>query len=165
MTVAQSEADPENEDPLSQCHSVIPLEIISFRKQQNLICSMAKKKKKRSAVVKLMQIRNQNCVDPGMTHGRHQDLFVLGFVAFVICFSDLTRNPDSPGTGEQAGSISDQYLIFPVFFPLLTDNAYDPDVSAKQFWIDKTAVKDQDCLIFMDNGNGMDYDKMHKMLR
>ncbi|MCI4378212.1 hypothetical protein PGIGA_G00213260 [Pangasianodon gigas] len=46
----------------------------------------------------------------------------------------------------------------------LIDNAYDPDVSAKQFWIDKTVVKDQDCLIFMDNGNGMDYDKMHKML-
>ncbi|KAB5576854.1 hypothetical protein PHYPO_G00203300 [Pangasianodon hypophthalmus] len=46
----------------------------------------------------------------------------------------------------------------------LIDNAYDPDVSAKQFWIDKTVVKDQDCLTFMDNGNGMDYDKMHKML-
>ncbi|KAF4087301.1 hypothetical protein AMELA_G00094220 [Ameiurus melas] len=46
----------------------------------------------------------------------------------------------------------------------LIDNAYDPDVSAKQFWIDKTAVKGQDCLIFMDNGKGMDYDKMHKML-
>ncbi|XP_053483641.1 MORC family CW-type zinc finger protein 3 isoform X2 [Ictalurus furcatus] len=46
----------------------------------------------------------------------------------------------------------------------LIDNAYDPDVNAKQFWIDKTAVKGQDCLIFMDNGNGMDYDKMHKML-
>ncbi|XP_060785437.1 MORC family CW-type zinc finger protein 3-like [Neoarius graeffei] len=25
-------------------------------------------------------------------------------------------------------------------------------------------VNDQDCLIFMDNGKGMDYDKMHKML-
>ncbi|XP_058247575.1 MORC family CW-type zinc finger protein 3-like [Hemibagrus wyckioides] len=46
----------------------------------------------------------------------------------------------------------------------LIDNAYDPDVSAKQFWIDKTVIKGQDCLIFMDNGNGMDYDKMHKML-
>ncbi|XP_053090422.1 MORC family CW-type zinc finger protein 3-like [Pangasianodon hypophthalmus] len=46
----------------------------------------------------------------------------------------------------------------------LIDNAYDPDVSAKQFWIDKTVIKDQDCLIFMDNGKGMDYDKMHKML-
>ncbi|KAM9486166.1 MORC family CW-type zinc finger protein 3-like isoform 3-T3 [Clarias gariepinus] len=46
----------------------------------------------------------------------------------------------------------------------LIDNAYDPDVSAKQFWIDKTAVKGQDCLTFTDNGNGMDYDKMHKML-
>ncbi|XP_026997700.2 MORC family CW-type zinc finger protein 3-like isoform X2 [Tachysurus fulvidraco] len=46
----------------------------------------------------------------------------------------------------------------------LIDNAYDPDVSAKHIWIDKTAIKDQDCLIFMDNGKGMDYDKMHKML-
>ncbi|XP_051760646.1 MORC family CW-type zinc finger protein 3a isoform X4 [Ctenopharyngodon idella] len=46
----------------------------------------------------------------------------------------------------------------------LIDNAYDPDVSAKQFWIDKTAIKGHDCLTFMDNGAGMDYDKMHKML-
>ncbi|XP_062861509.1 MORC family CW-type zinc finger protein 3-like [Trichomycterus rosablanca] len=46
----------------------------------------------------------------------------------------------------------------------LIDNAYDPDVKAKQFWIDKTVVKGQDCLTFMDNGAGMDYDKMHKML-
>ncbi|XP_047670949.1 MORC family CW-type zinc finger protein 1-like isoform X2 [Tachysurus fulvidraco] len=46
----------------------------------------------------------------------------------------------------------------------LIDNAYDPDVNAKQLWITKTAVKGQDCLIFMDNGNGIDYDKMHKML-
>ncbi|XP_058247577.1 MORC family CW-type zinc finger protein 3-like [Hemibagrus wyckioides] len=47
----------------------------------------------------------------------------------------------------------------------LIDNAYDPDANAKQLWINKTAVKDQeDCLIFMDNGKGMDYDKMHKML-
>ncbi|KAF5903092.1 chromatin assembly factor 1 subunit B, partial [Clarias magur] len=46
-----------------------------------------------------------------------------------------------------------------------TDNAYDPDVSAKQFWISKTKIQDQHCLLFMDNGKGMDYDKMHKMLR
>ncbi|XP_060732006.1 MORC family CW-type zinc finger protein 3-like isoform X1 [Tachysurus vachellii] len=46
----------------------------------------------------------------------------------------------------------------------LIDNAYDPDVSAKQILIDKTVIKDQDCLIFMDNGKGMDYNKMHKML-
>ncbi|XP_053483634.1 MORC family CW-type zinc finger protein 3-like [Ictalurus furcatus] len=46
----------------------------------------------------------------------------------------------------------------------LIDNAYDPDVSAKQLWIDKSVIKDQDCLIFMDNGNGMDCDEMHKML-
>lgn len=48
---------------------------------------------------------------------------------------------------------------------LLPDNAYDPDVSAKQFWINKTVIKDEDCLTFMDNGNGMDYETMHKMLR
>uniref|UniRef100_A0A3Q3MKG0 Uncharacterized protein n=1 Tax=Mastacembelus armatus TaxID=205130 RepID=A0A3Q3MKG0_9TELE len=46
----------------------------------------------------------------------------------------------------------------------LIDNAYDPDVSAKQFWIDKTVVKDQDCLTFMDNGYGLDLRTMHKML-
>uniref|UniRef100_A0A7N8XMW6 Morc S5 domain-containing protein n=1 Tax=Mastacembelus armatus TaxID=205130 RepID=A0A7N8XMW6_9TELE len=50
-------------------------------------------------------------------------------------------------------------------FPsMLIDNAYDPDVSAKQFWIDKTVVKDQDCLTFMDNGYGLDLRTMHKML-
>uniref|UniRef100_A0A3Q3MF53 Morc S5 domain-containing protein n=1 Tax=Mastacembelus armatus TaxID=205130 RepID=A0A3Q3MF53_9TELE len=47
---------------------------------------------------------------------------------------------------------------------MLIDNAYDPDVSAKQFWIDKTVVKDQDCLTFMDNGYGLDLRTMHKML-
>ncbi|KAM9486601.1 MORC family CW-type zinc finger protein 3-like isoform 2-T6 [Clarias gariepinus] len=46
----------------------------------------------------------------------------------------------------------------------LIDNAYDPDVNAKQFWIDKTLIKDQACLMLTDNGKGMDYDKMHKML-
>ncbi|KAM3607367.1 uncharacterized protein V6R79_006353 [Siganus canaliculatus] len=46
----------------------------------------------------------------------------------------------------------------------LIDNAYDPDVSANQFWIDKTMVQGQECLIFMDNGNGLDHKTMHKML-
>ncbi|XP_071332067.1 MORC family CW-type zinc finger protein 3a [Trachinotus anak] len=46
----------------------------------------------------------------------------------------------------------------------LIDNAYDPDVSAKQFWIDKTVVKGEECLSFMDNGNGLDHETMHKML-
>uniref|UniRef100_A0A673AUK8 MORC family CW-type zinc finger 3a n=1 Tax=Sphaeramia orbicularis TaxID=375764 RepID=A0A673AUK8_9TELE len=46
----------------------------------------------------------------------------------------------------------------------LIDNAYDPDVSAKQFWIDKTFVNSQECLTFMDNGNGLEYKTMHKML-
>ncbi|KAL4657007.1 MORC family CW-type zinc finger protein 3-like isoform X1 [Arapaima gigas] len=46
----------------------------------------------------------------------------------------------------------------------LIDNAYDPDVNAKQFWIDKTIIKGHDCLSFMDNGAGMNYNKMHKML-
>uniref|UniRef100_A0A8C7YKN2 Uncharacterized protein n=1 Tax=Oryzias sinensis TaxID=183150 RepID=A0A8C7YKN2_9TELE len=47
----------------------------------------------------------------------------------------------------------------------LIDNAYDPDVSAKQFWIDKTMIKENLCLTFMDNGNGLDHETMHKMLR
>ncbi|XP_061697789.1 MORC family CW-type zinc finger protein 3a isoform X2 [Syngnathoides biaculeatus] len=47
----------------------------------------------------------------------------------------------------------------------LIDNAYDPDVLANAFWIDKTVVKGHDCLSFMDNGNGLDHEGMHKMLR
>uniref|UniRef100_A0AAY4D882 Morc S5 domain-containing protein n=1 Tax=Denticeps clupeoides TaxID=299321 RepID=A0AAY4D882_9TELE len=46
----------------------------------------------------------------------------------------------------------------------LIDNAYDPDVCAKQLWIDKTQIKGVDCLTFMDNGAGMDYDAMYKLL-
>ncbi|KAK9537727.1 hypothetical protein VZT92_005315 [Zoarces viviparus] len=46
----------------------------------------------------------------------------------------------------------------------LIDNAYDPDASAKQFWIDKIVVQGQECLSFMDNGNGLDQETLHKML-
>nr|XP_015219303.1 PREDICTED: MORC family CW-type zinc finger protein 3 isoform X1 [Lepisosteus oculatus] len=46
----------------------------------------------------------------------------------------------------------------------LIDNAYDPDVNAKQFWIDKTLIKEMECLTFTDNGNGMSHDTIHKML-
>nr|XP_003219065.1 PREDICTED: MORC family CW-type zinc finger protein 3 isoform X1 [Anolis carolinensis] len=46
----------------------------------------------------------------------------------------------------------------------LIDNAYDPDVNAKQMWIDQTVINGNVCLIFMDNGNGMNADKLHKML-
>ncbi|XP_047457138.1 MORC family CW-type zinc finger protein 3-like [Mugil cephalus] len=46
----------------------------------------------------------------------------------------------------------------------LIDNAYDPDVNAKHFWIDKTVIKGEECLIFMDDGNGLDYETMRKML-
>ncbi|NXK10109.1 MORC3 protein, partial [Herpetotheres cachinnans] len=46
----------------------------------------------------------------------------------------------------------------------LIDNAYDPDVSAKQIWIDKTVISDNICLTFTDNGNGMNSEKLHKML-
>ncbi|XP_010634882.1 MORC family CW-type zinc finger protein 3 isoform X1 [Fukomys damarensis] len=46
----------------------------------------------------------------------------------------------------------------------LIDNAYDPDVNAKQIWIDKTVINDRICLTFTDNGNGMTSDKLHKML-
>uniref|UniRef100_A0A8D0KPF5 MORC family CW-type zinc finger 3 n=1 Tax=Salvator merianae TaxID=96440 RepID=A0A8D0KPF5_SALMN len=46
----------------------------------------------------------------------------------------------------------------------LIDNAYDPDVNAKQMWIDKTIINENICLTFMDNGNGMNADRLHKML-
>ncbi|XP_068931181.1 MORC family CW-type zinc finger protein 3 isoform X3 [Petaurus breviceps papuanus] len=46
----------------------------------------------------------------------------------------------------------------------LIDNAYDPDVNAKQIWIDKTVINENICLTFTDNGNGMTSEKLHKML-
>ncbi|XP_030622894.1 MORC family CW-type zinc finger protein 3-like [Chanos chanos] len=46
----------------------------------------------------------------------------------------------------------------------LIDNAYDPDVGAKNFWIDKTVIKGKICLTFLDNGVGMNYQKMYSML-
>lgn len=53
----------------------------------------------------------------------------------------------------------------PLVFSLPPDNAYDPDVSAKQIWIDKTVINEHICLTFTDNGNGMNSEKLHKMLR
>ncbi|XP_013400383.1 MORC family CW-type zinc finger protein 3 isoform X2 [Lingula anatina] len=46
----------------------------------------------------------------------------------------------------------------------LIDNAYDPDCNASQLRIDKRIIGQKDCLIFIDNGNGMNPDKLHKML-
>ncbi|XP_059833095.1 MORC family CW-type zinc finger protein 3-like [Hypanus sabinus] len=46
----------------------------------------------------------------------------------------------------------------------LIDNACDPGVCAKQMWIDVTEIKNELCLIFTDNGNGMTPIKLHKML-
>ncbi|CAI5652349.1 unnamed protein product [Oreochromis niloticus] len=47
----------------------------------------------------------------------------------------------------------------------LIDNASDPGVSAKQFWIDVVHETDHLCLSFIDNGSGMTPNKLHKMLR
>ncbi|KAL4232694.1 MORC CW-type zinc finger [Mactra antiquata] len=46
----------------------------------------------------------------------------------------------------------------------IIDNAYDPDVSASEIWIDKRKISKLDCLTFVDNGNGMTYEKLFKML-
>ena len=47
---------------------------------------------------------------------------------------------------------------------LHADNAYDPDVKAKQLWIDVRKEAGLDCLEFVDNGNGMDPDCLYRML-
>ncbi|XP_048461270.1 MORC family CW-type zinc finger protein 4-like [Rhincodon typus] len=44
------------------------------------------------------------------------------------------------------------------------NNACDPGVCAKQMWIDATKIKNELCLTFTDNGNGMTPIKLHKML-
>ncbi|XP_067260407.1 MORC family CW-type zinc finger protein 3b [Chanodichthys erythropterus] len=46
----------------------------------------------------------------------------------------------------------------------LIDNAYDPDVRARQIWIDWTRIRGLDCLSFMDNGEGLTRARLHKML-
>ncbi|CAL8369177.1 unnamed protein product [Arctogadus glacialis] len=46
----------------------------------------------------------------------------------------------------------------------IIDNAYNPDVNAKQIWIDKTKIRDMECLTFRDDGNGLSRDLMHQML-
>ena len=50
-------------------------------------------------------------------------------------------------------------------FLLFVDNAYDPDVNASELSINKVDIRNVACLIFLDNGAGMDRDKLHKMLR
>ncbi|XP_059150186.1 MORC family CW-type zinc finger protein 3-like isoform X2 [Physella acuta] len=46
----------------------------------------------------------------------------------------------------------------------LIDNAYDPDVGAKNLYIDKMERDGQLCLTFQDDGNGMDFIKLHQLL-
>ncbi|XP_035686349.1 MORC family CW-type zinc finger protein 3-like [Branchiostoma floridae] len=46
----------------------------------------------------------------------------------------------------------------------LIDNAYDPDVAARQLFIDMEKIGETQCLTFTDNGAGMTPDKLHKML-
>ena len=47
----------------------------------------------------------------------------------------------------------------------VTDNAYDPDVAASQLLIDVVDIYNEKCLVFMDNGNGMTAETLHRMLR
>ncbi|XP_070205898.1 MORC family CW-type zinc finger protein 3-like [Littorina saxatilis] len=46
----------------------------------------------------------------------------------------------------------------------LVDNAYDPDVAARELWIDKEMISGKPCLVFTDNGKGMDSATLYKMM-
>ncbi|XP_076444692.1 MORC family CW-type zinc finger protein 3-like isoform X1 [Babylonia areolata] len=46
----------------------------------------------------------------------------------------------------------------------LIDNAYDPDVSANELHIGKCVIHGKPCLVFQDDGSGMDYESLLKML-
>ncbi|KAL8581754.1 hypothetical protein ACOMHN_043172 [Nucella lapillus] len=46
----------------------------------------------------------------------------------------------------------------------LIDNAYDPDVLANELHIDKCVIHGKPCLVFQDDGTGMDYERLLKML-
>ena len=62
------------------------------------------------------------------------------------------------------GNLEDRFSHVVAQFHL-SDNAYDPDVNASQLYIDKRIINGVECLNFVDNGNGMNADKLHKMLR
>uniref|UniRef100_A0A2C9LDD7 CW-type domain-containing protein n=1 Tax=Biomphalaria glabrata TaxID=6526 RepID=A0A2C9LDD7_BIOGL len=47
----------------------------------------------------------------------------------------------------------------------LIDNAYDPDVKASHISIDKIDINKIPCLVFVDNGAGMNREQLLKMLR
>ena len=55
--------------------------------------------------------------------------------------------------------------LFPIFFNLFIDNAYDPDVNASQLFIDVRLSNGQYSLVFTDNGSGMFPDQLYKMVR
>ncbi|XP_021365556.1 MORC family CW-type zinc finger protein 3-like isoform X5 [Mizuhopecten yessoensis] len=46
----------------------------------------------------------------------------------------------------------------------LIDNAYDPDVKAKELRISKRQIQGKVCLTFVDNGNGMTPETLHNMM-
>ncbi|KAK7108118.1 hypothetical protein V1264_015911 [Littorina saxatilis] len=46
----------------------------------------------------------------------------------------------------------------------LIDNAYDPDVAADELRIDKCVIHGQLCMVFQDDGNGMTFEHLLKML-
>jgi hypothetical protein len=46
-----------------------------------------------------------------------------------------------------------------------SDNAYDPDVNASELKIDKCVIHGKPCLVFGDDGSGMDFEHLLKMLR
>ncbi|KAK7493087.1 hypothetical protein BaRGS_00015608 [Batillaria attramentaria] len=46
----------------------------------------------------------------------------------------------------------------------LIDNAYDPDVSATELWIDKAMINGKQCLTIEDNGRGLDHGHLLHML-
>ena len=50
------------------------------------------------------------------------------------------------------------------YFSFISDNAYDPDVQASQLVIDRINIQNNDALVFMDNGAGMDSEKLYRML-
>lgn len=61
---------------------------------------------------------------------------------------------------------SKDFQLFYFLYRFSVDNAYDPDVNARQLWIDvKRYNKYNYCFVFTDNGAGMGPEKLHKMLR
>ena len=85
-----------------------------------------------------------------------------GFFCFFFLFFFKVKPTLCISSGS---SYSWQWMVTSTIHHHVSDNAYDPDVAAKQLCIEKQTIQNETCLVFTDNGHGMNPETLHRMLR